>query len=92
LFGDKKHCKLLFDQNNDATRKRFLAIVEPYLNTVKQQSGLSAFSVVMDANNNTPDLVDRGILYGQLFLQPTRTAEFIVLDFNIQATGAAFGA
>jgi hypothetical protein len=83
---------LVFDQNNDATRKRFLAIVEPYLNTVKQQSGLSAFSVVMDANNNTPDLVDRGILYGQLFLQPTRTAEFIVLDFNIQATGAAFGA
>ena len=41
-------------------------------------------------SNNTPDLVDRNILYGQLYLQPTKTAEFIVLDFTIQPTGAAF--
>ena len=44
----------------------------------------------MDNTNNTVDMIDQGILYGQLFLQPTRTAEFIVLDFNIQPTGASF--
>ena len=44
----------------------------------------------MDETNNTPDVVDRNILYGQLFLQPTRTAEFIVLDFTVQSTGATF--
>jgi hypothetical protein len=82
---------LVFDQNTDATRKRFISIVEPYLLDVQRNAGLSAFRVVMDASNNTPDLIDRNILYGQLFLQPTRTAEFIVLDFNIQPTGAAFG-
>ena len=81
---------LVFEQNTSQTRDRFLAIVNPYLEQVRAQQGLSVFRVVMDATNNTPDLIDRNILYGQLFLQPTRTAEFIVLDFNIQATGATF--
>jgi hypothetical protein len=44
----------------------------------------------MDNTNNTPQTIDQNILYGKLFLQPTRTAEFIILDFNIQPTGAAF--
>jgi phage tail sheath protein FI len=81
---------LVFEQNTSQTRDRFLAIVNPYLEQVRAQQGLSVFRVVMDASNNTPDLIDRNILYGQLFLQPTRTAEFIVLDFNIQSTGATF--
>jgi phage tail sheath protein FI len=81
---------LVFEQNNAATRNRFLGIVNPYLESVQQRSGLSAFKVVMDDSNNTPDLVDRNIMYGQIFLQPTRTAEFIILDFNILPTGAAF--
>ena len=81
---------LVFEQNNAATRTRFLNIANPFLERVQQQSGLSAFRVVMDDTNNTPDLVDRNILFGQIFLQPTRTAEFIVLDFTVQPTGATF--
>ena len=81
---------LVFEQNTSATRTRFLSIVNPYLEQVRAQQGLSAFRVVMDESNNTPDVIDRNIMYGQIFLQPTRTAEFIVLDFNIQPTGAAF--
>jgi hypothetical protein len=81
---------LVFEQNTDATRLRFLSIVNPYLDQVKANQGLSAFRVVMDDSNNTPDLIDQNILYGQIFLQPTRTAEFIILDFNIQPTGASF--
>mgnify|MGYP003116358570 CR=1 FL=1 len=81
---------LVFEQNNAQTRERFLNIANPYLEQVQAQSGLNAFRVVMDESNNTPDIVDRNILYGQLFLQPTRTAEFIVLDFTIQPTGASF--
>ena len=81
---------LVFEQNTSATRQRFLNIANPFLEQVQANSGLSAFKVVMDDTNNTPDLIDRNILYGQIFLQPTRTAEFIVLDFNILPTGAAF--
>ena len=58
---------------------------------IQANSGLSAFRVVMDETNNTPDVVDRNIMYGQIFIQPTKTAEFIVLDFTIQPTGATFG-
>ena len=65
-------------------------MANPFLENVQANSGLNAFRVVMDETNNTPDVVDRNILYGQLFLQPTRTAEFIVLDFTVQSSGATF--
>ena len=81
---------LVFEQNSYQTRTAFENIVNPYLDQVKTNQGLYAFRVIMDASNNTPDLIDQNILYGQLFLQPTRTAEFILLDFNIQPTGASF--
>ena len=81
---------LVFEQNTAATRRRFLGIVNPFLEQVQSQSGLNAFRVVMDETNNTPDTIDRNILYGQILLQPTRSAEFIVLDFTVQSTGATF--
>ena len=81
---------LVFEQNVEATRNRFLNIVNPYLASVQERSGLYAFRVIMDETNNTPDVIDRNILFGQIYLQPTRTAEFIILDFNVLPTGAVF--
>ena len=81
---------LVFEQNTTALRNRFLNIVNPYMEEVQANSGLTAFRVVMDDSNNGPDVVDRNQLVGQIFIQPTRTAEFIVLDFVVQPTGAAF--
>jgi len=81
---------LVFEQNTSATRRRFLNIVNPFMEQVQANSGLTAFRVVMDESNNTPDVIDRNILYGQIFVQPARTAEFIVLDFTVQPTGATF--
>ena len=83
---------LVFEQNTAQTRNSFLAAVEPYLETVQQQQGLYAFRVIMDDSNNTPDVIDRNQLIGQIYLQPTKTAEFIYLDFNILPTGATFPA
>jgi len=83
---------LVFEQNTIATRNNFLAAVNPYLESVVQRQGLYAFKVVMDDSNNTPDVIDRNQLIGAIYLQPTRTAEFIYLDFNILPTGATFPA
>ena len=83
---------LVFEQNTAATRNAFLAQVNPYLESVQQRQGVYAFKVVMDDSNNTPDVIDRNQLVGQIFIQPTRTAEFIVLDFNVLPTGAEFPA
>ena len=81
---------LVFEQNTAATRNNFLAQVNPFLESVQQRQGLFAFKVQMDANNNGPDVVDRNQMVGAIFIQPTRTAEFIYLDFNILPTGAEF--
>ena len=79
---------LVFEQNTLATRNNFLTQVNPYLASVQQRQGLYAFKVVMDDSNNTPDVIDRNQMVGQIYIQPTKTAEFIYLDFNILPTGA----
>jgi len=83
---------LVFEQNTAATRARFLNIVNPYLENIQAKSGLTTFKVVMDETNNTAEVIDRNQLVGQIYLQPTRTAEFIILDFVVLPTGASFPA
>jgi phage tail sheath protein FI len=82
---------IVFEPNTQVTRNKFLNQVNPYLESVQQRQGLYAFQVVMDETNNTPDVVDRNQLVGTIYLQPTKTAEFIQLDFNILPTGTTFG-
>jgi len=81
---------LVFEQNTATTRNRFLAQVNPYMENIQQRQGLYAYKVVMDDTNNTADVIDRNELVGQVYVQPTKTAEFIILDFNITPTGASF--
>jgi hypothetical protein len=81
---------LVFEQNTIATRNTFLSQVNPYLESVQQRQGLYAFKVVMDDSNNTADVIDRNQLIGAIYLQPTKTAEFIYLNFNILPTGVTF--
>jgi len=81
---------LLFEQNTAATRNRFLAAVNPYMESIQQRQGLYSYRVVMDDTNNTADVIDRNQMVGQIFLQPTKTAEYIILDFNVTPTGVEF--
>ena len=81
---------LVFEQNTRELRNQFINAVQPYMEQVQANQGLNAFRVVMDETNNTPETIDRNRLVGQIFIQPTRTAEFIVLDFIVQPTGATF--
>ena len=83
---------LVFEQNTAATRNRFLSVVNPYLESIQQRQGLYAFRVVMDETNNTPSVIDRNLLVGDIYLQPSKTAEFIVINFNLTPTGAEFPA
>jgi len=81
---------IVFEPNTTVTRLSFINRVSPYLETIQQKQGLYAFKVVMDESLNTPDVIDRNQLIGQIYIQPTRTAEFISLDFILQPTGATF--
>jgi hypothetical protein len=81
---------LVFEQNTAVTRNNFITRVTPYLETIQQKQGLYAFKVVMDDSNNGPAVIDQNQLIGQIYIQPTRTAEFISLDFILLPTGAEF--
>ena len=82
---------LVFEPNTQATRNKFVNQINPYLEYVQQRQGLYAFQVIMDETNNTSDIIDQNKLVGAIYIQPTRVAEFIQLDFNILPTGASFG-
>jgi len=97
IISMKKYIKsvaenLVFEPNTQVTRNKFLNQVNPYLEYIQQRQGLYAFQVIMDDSNNTADVVDRNQLVGAVYIQPTRVAEFIYIDFNIMPTGASFGA
>ena len=81
---------VVFEQNTIATRNSFLAKVNPYLDIIQQKQGLYAYRIVMDESNNGPAVIDQNQLIGQIYIQPTRTAEFISLDFILLPTGADF--
>lgn len=91
-FFDDEAKKLVFEQNTISTRNSFLAKVNPYMESVVQRQGLYAYRVVMDETNNTADVLDRNQLVGQIFIQPAKTSEFILLDFTIEPSGATFTA
>jgi hypothetical protein len=81
---------VVFEQNTTQTRNSFISRVNPYLETIQQKQGLYAFRIIMNDSNNGPAVIDQNQLVGQIYIQPTRTAEFISLDFILQPTGAQF--
>ena len=82
--------KLVFEQNTQQTRDRFVRQCTPFLESLVQRQGIYAFQIKMDGQLNPADVVDENKLVGQVFLQPTKTAEFVVLDFVLTPTGASF--
>ena len=79
--------RLLFEQNDTVVRNQFLALVNPILDNIRTERGLTDFRVVL---SNDPEDIDRNQLTGQIFLKPTRSLEFIQIEFVIMNTGASF--
>jgi phage tail sheath protein FI len=81
---------LVFEPGNSTTMTRFKQLVNPILTDIQQKQGLETFKVIMDETTSTPELIDRNMLYGKIYLVPTRTAEFIAIDFIVSPSGATF--
>ena len=79
--------RLLFEQNDEVVRNQFLSLVNPILDNIRKERGLTDFRVVLD---DTPESIDRNELNGRIFIKPTRSLEFISIEFNITNTGASF--
>ena len=80
----------LFEQNDESQRSLFVNIIEPYLRDVQGRRGITDFVVKCDSTNNTPEAVDRGEFYAEIFIKPTRTINYITLTFVATRTGVAF--
>jgi len=82
--------RLVFEPNVQDTWDRFKNQAEPILREMVTKLGLDDWKLVLDSRTTTPDLIDRNIIYGKVYLKPTRAAEYFYLDFNISNSGAAF--
>lgn len=80
----------LFEFNNEFTRAQFVNIVEPFLRTIQGLQGITNFAVVCDATNNPGDVVDRNEFVADIYVQPSRSINFIQLNFVATRTGVSF--
>jgi hypothetical protein len=79
--------RLLFEQNDDQVRQEFLRLVNPILEAIKKERGLYDFRVSVSSD---PEDIDANTLRGKIYIKPTRSLEFIDLEFVITPTGASF--
>jgi phage tail sheath protein FI len=80
----------LFELNDEFTRAQFRNLVEPYLRDVKGRRGIYDFRVVCDGSNNTPERIDRNEFWGDIYIKPARSINFIQLNFVAVRTGVEF--
>ena len=80
----------LFELNDEYTRAQFKNLVEPYLRDVKGRRGIYDFRVICDESNNTPERIDRNEFWGDIYIKPARSINFIQLNFIAIRTGVSF--
>jgi phage tail sheath protein FI len=81
---------VVFEPNNPQTWRALIRLINPFMQDIKDKGGLYDFAVQCDEETNTPAVIDRNELVARVFVKPTKTAEFIELNFVLTATGADF--
>ena len=81
---------VVFEPNNPQTWRALLRLIRPFLESIRDRGGLVDFALQCDEETNTPAVIDRNQLVARVYVKPTRTAEFIDLNFVLTATGADF--
>ena len=80
----------LFELNDEITRNVFKGIIEPFLRNIQSRRGVTDFLVVCDASNNTSAVIDNNEFVADIYIQPTRSINFITLTFVATRTGISF--
>lgn len=80
----------LFELNDDFTRSTFRNAVEPYLRDVQGRRGITDFKVICDETNNTGDVIDGNRFVADIYIKPSRSINFISLNFIATRTGISF--
>jgi len=80
----------LFEPNSISTRTRLVGAISPIFEQAKVNDGIYNYQIICDERNNTPDVIDNNELKVSIYIQPVRTAEFILADFIATRTGIDF--
>ena len=80
----------LFEQNDDFTRAQFIATVSPFLREIQGRQGIVDFRVICDNTNNTQQVIDSNQFVGDIYIKPTRSINYIQLNFIAVGTGVEF--
>jgi hypothetical protein len=80
----------LFEFNDEATRSNILGMLNPYYEQVKSRRGVYDYLIVCSENNNTTEIIDQNALVVDIYLKPTKVAEFIRVNVIVTRTGANF--
>jgi hypothetical protein len=80
----------LFEQNDEITRAQFVSTITPFLRDVQGRRGITDFKVVCDTTNNTPGVIDTNRFVGDIYIKPTRSINYIQLNFVAVGTGVDF--
>ena len=80
----------MFEFNDDFTRSSFVSSVEPFLRDIQGRGGITDFAVVCDESNNTQEVIDRNEFIGSIFVKPTKSINFILLNFVAVRSGVEF--
>tara|TARA_A100000164_G_scaffold67069_1_gene55699 strand:+ start:177 stop:2906 length:2730 start_codon:yes stop_codon:yes gene_type:complete len=80
----------LFELNDEITRNVFKGIIEPFLRNIQSRRGVTDFLVVCDSSNNTSAVIDNNEFVADIYIQPTRSINFITLTFVATRTGISF--
>jgi len=80
----------LFEQNDEFTRAQFISSITPFLRDIQGRRGITDFKVVCDTTNNTPQVIDSNQFVGDIYIKPSRSINFIQLNFVAVGTGIDF--
>ena len=78
--------QLLFEPNRESTLQRFSSNVEPIMQDVQRRRGVVRYKVQIDTSTTTQSDIENNTIRGKIYLQPTKSVEFISLDFVVANT------
>jgi phage tail sheath protein FI len=81
---------VVFEPNNSQTWRALVRLLTPFLQGIKSKGGFNDFRVQCDEETNTAQMIDQNQMVCRVFVKPTKTAEFVELNFILTATGADF--
>ena len=80
----------VFEPNTLFTRTQVTNVLDPLFENVKNKDGIRDYIIVCNEKNNTDEVIEQNQLKIDIYIKPTKIAEFILVDFIATRQDASF--